>query len=125
MKKTFLSSLLPFSLLFLAGCSSADGRFEGSETFVKDFEQRSAQFDGTDYLKVFDGELTTDKREALQFLYAYMPLPDVVDYSGEFYLMNVDYALKTRAEMPWGQSVPDREFLHFVLPVRVNNENMD
>lgn len=27
--------------------------------------------------------------------------------------------------MPWGKSVSDREFLHFVVPVRVNNENLD
>ena len=27
--------------------------------------------------------------------------------------------------MPWGATVPEREFRHFVLPVRVNNENLD
>ena len=27
--------------------------------------------------------------------------------------------------MPWGRTVPEREFKHFVLPVRVNNENLD
>ena len=27
--------------------------------------------------------------------------------------------------MPWGKSVPDSIFYHFVLPVRVNNENLD
>lgn len=27
--------------------------------------------------------------------------------------------------MPWGESIPDREFMHFVLPFRVNNENLD
>lgn len=82
-------------------------------------------FEDTDYLLVFDMELTPDERDALQFLYAYMPLPDVTDYSGEFYLENVQYALKVRDEMPWGKSIPDREFMHFVLPLRVNNENMD
>ena len=34
-------------------------------------------------------------------------------------------ALRARKEMPWGESVPEREFRHFVLPVRVNNENLD
>ena len=112
--------------LLLVACGGAEkSGFEGSEAFVKDYEQRSAQFAGTDYLKIFDGDLDANRRQALQFLYAYMPLPDVVDYSGDFHLMNVDYALKARAEMPWGKIVPDREFLHFVLPVRVNNENLD
>ena len=27
--------------------------------------------------------------------------------------------------MPWGKVVPEREFRHFVLPIRVNNENLD
>ena len=59
------------------------------------------------------------------FLYAYMPIGDITDYSGDYYLMNVRYALKTRQEMPWGNRIPEREFRHFVLPVRVNNENLD
>lgn len=74
---------------------------------------------------VFDTQLTPRQRELLEFLYAYMPLPDMADYSGEFYLENVDLALRARREMPWGESVPEREFRHFVLPVRVNNENLD
>ena len=73
MKKSFLSLLLPLSLLLFNGCSTADGGFEGSEVFVKDYEQRTALFGGTDYLKVLDGELDADRRQALQFLYAYMP----------------------------------------------------
>ena len=28
--------------------------------------------------------------------------------------------------MPWGKKwFPEREFRHFVLPIRVNNENLD
>ena len=65
------------------------------------------------------------REEALEFLYSSMSLPDRADYSEEFYEANVDASLKARREMPWGNSVPDREFLHFVLPVRVNNENLD
>jgi len=64
-------------------------------------------------------------KEALDFLYSSMSLPDRVDYSEDFYRANVDASLKARKEMPWGKDVPDREFLHFVLPVRVNNENLD
>lgn len=63
--------------------------------------------------------------EAIDFLYSSMSLPDKADYSREFYRENVDASLKAREEMPWGKIVPEREFLHFVLPVRVNNENLD
>ena len=65
------------------------------------------------------------RQQALDFLYASMPLPDSVDYPREFWLQNVDCALQTRREMPWGRTIPDREWRHFVLPVRVNNENLD
>lgn len=66
-----------------------------------------------------------EKQAALDFLYAYMPTPDSVDYSEEFYRENIDCSFRAREEMPWGDSVPEREFRHFVLPVRVNNENLD
>lgn len=65
-------------------------------------------------------------REAyVDFLYQYMPLPDRTDYPRAYYEKNVDLSLRARAEMPWGSAVPEREFKHFVVPVRVNNENLD
>ncbi|MBD5299612.1 MAG: transglutaminase domain-containing protein [Bacteroides sp.] len=67
--------------------------------------------------------LTPD--EAWEFLQTTLSLPDRADYSEEFYRENIASSLKAREELPWGKSVPDREFLHFVLPVRVNNENLD
>ena len=63
------------------------------------------------------------EREALEFLYAYMPLADVVDYPAEYYLDQVRASFRIRKEMGW--KVPEREFRHFVLPIRVNNENLD
>lgn len=66
-----------------------------------------------------------DAAPYLDFLYQYLSLPDRTDYSRAFYEKNVLLSLKTRREMPWGARVPEREFRHFVLPVRVNNENLD
>lgn len=63
--------------------------------------------------------------ECVAFLYESMPLPDSVDYPREFWEQNVRMALKARKEMPWGEKVPEREWRHFVLPLRVNNENLD
>ena len=91
---------------------------------AKDFKARREVVTGDGYFDIFSS-LTGSKLQAMQFLYAYMPLPDIADYSAEFHLNNVEYALKARAEMPWGKRVPVREFMHFVLPVRVNNENLD
>lgn len=61
----------------------------------------------------------------VNFLYQYMPLPDKTDYPLEFYQQNVSLSLTARAAMPWGKDVSEREFRHFVVPVRVNNENLD
>ena len=61
----------------------------------------------------------------VDYLYQFMPQPDKTDYSREFYQQNVALSLKARAEMPWGKTIPEREFRHFVVPVRVNNENLD
>jgi len=88
-----------------------------------DFLSRSSNAMTAHYFSLPD--MSQAERDAMQFLYAYMPLPDITDYTAEFYLDNVRTALKTRHEMPWGATVPDREFYHFVLPVRVNNENLD
>jgi len=74
---------------------------------------------------VFDSDLTIQQKEALKFLYAFMPLNDLADYNGEFFLANVDMSLRAREEAPWGKKIPEDIFLHYVLPVRVNNENLD
>ncbi|MBR7012420.1 MAG: transglutaminase domain-containing protein [Muribaculaceae bacterium] len=63
--------------------------------------------------------------EALKFLYAYMPLADVTDYSVQFFLENVKATFEARQQMPWGNKVPELLFKHFVLPLRVNNEALD
>ena len=78
-----------------------------------------------DLFAIFDTDLTSYEREALEFLYAYMPLADIADYSGEFHLMNVRASQKAADEMPWGKVIPEDLFRHFVLPVRVNNEHLD
>ncbi len=66
-----------------------------------------------------------DEKAALEFLYQYMPLGDSVDYTEDYYRECVHYAFLAKEELPWGKSIPEREFKHFVVPVRVNNENLD
>ena len=96
------------------------------DTVEKDFASRSTNKQVSGVMnKVAKLKLNADEQLAMKFLYSYMPLPDMTDYSVDFYKMNVDYALRTRKEMAWGSKVPDREFYHFVLPVRINNENLD
>ena len=87
-----------------------------------DFEARMAQMP---MLQLQFDTLTMAEREAMEFLYAYMPLSDLADYEPEFFLNQVRYAFRAREEMPWGKAVPEDVFRHFVLVYRVNNENLD
>lgn len=88
----------------------------------KEFETRSFMFNSD---SVFDSEMTQVEREAMEWLYASMPLADIVDHPGAYYLENVRATLRAKDEMPWCDSIPEEVFRHFVLPVRVNNENLD
>ena len=65
------------------------------------------------------------ERNALRFLYSSMPTCDSVDYSKKYFANNIHASFKAKKKLPWGKSVPEREFKHFVLPIRVNNENLD
>jgi len=74
---------------------------------------------------VFNQPLSHTEQEGLKFLFAYMPLNDLADYSGDFFLKQVRWSLDARENLPWGKSIPEDVFRHFVLPYRVNNENLD
>ncbi len=112
-------------LVLLASChrdphfiTDKDYRAEVHE----DFEGRMAEFP---MLDVRLDTLSAMEREAMEFLYAYMPLSDLADYEPSFYLQQVRYAFKAREEMAWGKDIPEDVFRHFVLVYRVNNENLD
>ena len=68
---------------------------------------------------------TRQEDKYLSFLYSYMPLPDSVDHPREYWAEHVRVSLEARRTMPWGKRVPEREWRHFVLPARVNNEDLD
>ena len=89
-------------------------------TVEQDFDSRMAQLPSA-FNPLEGTALSTPEKEALEFLYAYMPLADVTDYTPAFYLENVRAAFDARKL--W--NVPEREFRHFVLPLRVNNEDLD
>lgn len=74
---------------------------------------------------IFRENISSEEKAALKYLYAYMPLSDLADYDGRFFLDNVSLAIKARHETAWGKTLPDDFFLRYVLPLRVNNENLD
>ena len=68
---------------------------------------------------------STREYRTLQFLNESMPLNDFVDYDQDYFVKNIFASFQAKDELPWGKTVPEREFKHFVLPIRVNNENLD
>lgn len=102
MKKIFVLSLV---LILTFGCLNAQNPRENKEIFEK--------------------AATEQEKQYLQFLYEYMPLNDLADYDGEFFLNQVRYAIKARETFSWGKKIPEDIFKHFVLVYRVNNENLD
>ena len=125
--KQVLFSLLVFSLL-LSGCGQRSAHFLTDAAYRTEVEStleaRLGAHDGalTQFYAVPEG-VSLKEKEALEFLYAYMPLADMTDYPTEFYLQNVRATFLAEEELGWG--VPERELRHFVLPVRVNNERLD
>ena len=110
--------------LFLFLCTACLLLSCGEKYYVTDYKARLVANDGAlaPFMALPKG-ISAQERDALQFLYAYMPVADVTDYPSGFYLENVRSSLQTRKEMGW--DVPEREFRHFVLPLRVNNESLD
>lgn len=127
--KTLLRDLwIPLCAVLLFSCG--ESHFLKDESYrnqvLQDFQQKKEALPNGDlFAGVSDASLSLSEQEALMFLYAYMPVGDITDYSVAYYLENIRLAEQARREMPWGKVVSDELFRHFVLPVRVNNENLD
>lgn len=116
--------LLPLLVLLLSGCGKHFITDSDYRTQVKwDFDERA--INGLLPRELAVDTLDREYREAMEFLYAYMPYSDLANYEPGFFLRQVDYAFRARKEFPWGKSVPEDIFRHFVLVCRVNNENLD
>ena len=127
--KRIIFSCLGLCLFLLATSCGGDSHFITDDSYrarvEQDFALKKSLLPQGDLFAVFDTELTTYEREALEFLYAYMPLPDIADFSGQFYLDNIHASQRAAQEMPWGKVIPEDVFRHFVMPVRINNEQLD
>ena len=122
--KRLLIVILAAACVF-SGCANhfiSDSSYR--ETVLSDLDTRSSVLEAAGVDLEAMG-LETDELEAMEFLYAYMPLGDMVNHSPEYYLEHYRLMQNALEEMPWGKNVPEREIRHFVLPVRVNNESLD
>lgn len=114
--------------LLLLGCNQS--KFINNapylEQVVLDFQAKERSMQKGEY---FDDirrlEMDKAEQEAMMFLYAYMPSSDITDYPASYFLDNVRLTMQAQKEMPWGKVIPEDVVRHFVLPIRVNNENLD
>lgn len=123
MTGNFLFSFL--SAMLLCSCTGhfiTDRNYR--DTVASDFASRSELLEKSG-IDLSSMSLSSEEKEALEFLYAYMPLGDLVNMPAGYWLDNYRLTNKALDELPWGGSIPEREARHFVLPVRVNNENLD
>ena len=65
----------------------------------------------------------SEQQKYVNFLEDNMSLADKVSYGEDYWQANVAKTLEVRDKMGW--NIPEREFKHFVLPLRVNNETLD
>jgi len=123
--KIVLLTLLLFSGIISKAQLIKDSKTLTGMQLMLQKQQQIAAGRNQQLFDIFKSPVTTDEKQALEYLYAYMPLSDLADYDGDFFLQQLKSALKARNEMTWGSVIPEDIFLHFVLPSRVNNENLD
>jgi transglutaminase-like putative cysteine protease len=120
-----------FLLVSVTACQKKEFHIYSDAAYAdkveKRFEEKKslASMRSSDLFGVFDNSLKPAEQEGLKFLYAFMPLSDLADYPGEFFLNQVRWSLAARDTFSWGETIPEDLFRHFVLPYRVNNENLD
>lgn len=128
----FRHLLLSISLISLCllttGCNNEKHFINDTNYLSKvenDFAEKKTILKNEKLFNIFNENISIEEKEALQFLYAYMTLSDIADHSGEYFLDNIRLSFKIREASSWGKNIPEDIFRHFVLPIRVNNENLD
>ena len=130
MKRSYVLTAFA-ALLILTSCNRNQFHIYSDSAYAdrveKKFAERKALAVHRDsaLFSVFSGKLKPVEEEGLKFLFAYMPLNDLADYDGSFFLKQVQWSLQAREAFVWGETIPEDVFRHFVLPYRVNNENLD
>ncbi|MDY0142517.1 MAG: transglutaminase domain-containing protein [Bacteroidales bacterium] len=95
---------------------------------ITDFEIRKTQLETyfPEYFKGLDEQnLSSQEVKCLEHIFAYMPISDYTNYEFDFWLQHVRASITACETFAWADSIPDDIFMSYVLPPRVNNENLD
>lgn len=112
-------------VLFATSCNHGIKDRTFRDQVTKDFKAKMKLMGNQFFDLASVGKISQPEKEALEFLYAYMPLADVTDYSTKFYLDNVRIGFSCLADTPWGKDISEPLFYHYVMPLRVSDENLD
>lgn len=115
------------SAFFLSNSIASPLTTSESTQISRQLQLRKAQFklETPELLTYISRKMPKEEADAMRFLVAYMPLSDITMHSGSYVHQQVKTALKARSFFAWGKTIPQKEFLHFVLPYRINNEYTD
>ncbi len=129
MKRLHIATVTGILLAITFSVTSAQGLLSHDDRayYGSLLATREAQFPqlGSDVFSVRSEALLPEEQDALLFLFATSTLTDLAEHDGAFFLKVVRTALATRAGTTWAMRVPPSLFVHFVLPLRVNNEALD
>lgn len=128
--KTHFYSLLTLCMILIISCQNekhliSDANYMAKVDSQFQVQKKLAIAKDSALFDVFNQPLTAFENEALKFLYAYMPMSDLADYDGAFYLKNIQASAQAKNTMPWSANIPENIYRHFVLPIRVNTETLD
>ncbi len=80
--------------------------------------------DNAEELEKVIEEVDEDLREEASFILANIPYRDLGTVTGDLLLENIQWAHTARESLPWGPSIPDDIYRHYVLPYRVTQERL-
>ena len=96
------------------------------KTYQREFSQ-AIEESGSNYkelLKALKG-VNPKEKEGVMFLIANMPKRDLMSLKANFLIENVQWAYKAQKEVLWGNKIPKKIFLNYVLPYASLDEHRD
>lgn len=121
MKKSIYFFLIFISLL---SCNN-NKNISKTEVDYKNKKDLLQNYCNNYFDKVENDKISLEEQQYLKFLFAYMPLSDFAEYDYNFYLQIVKKSIEARESFHWAKTVPIDIFETYVLPPRINNENID
>ena len=103
MKTNYLYIAFLSILILFNSCKNSSQEKTIKNNIIRKFEsvKNLASNRQKELFSIFNQDLSEAEITALQFLYAYMPLSDLADYDGSFYLQHVQNTLKIKDSISW------------------------